>query len=303
MKNTTFLNLNFNFNFNYKTIIIFLSCCILWCLFNKERFLFYLSKLDELYVYSKNIDYTQYIHYINNAKQGKNISIDFKGYFINKNEVNRRRKLVIYCHGGGYVYGTAFEFLDYVDYIFKNKNCDVFSLDYTLYNPDKALNELSSCVSEFFNDYSEIILMGSSAGANIIIRYNLIQPPSKQLKMILIAPWINTDNLYYDGIYNKFMILLLNLFVRENINDKTNLQKMLDNNSISLEVPILLIYSKYEPFRNEIERFFTNKKIKNIKVEQIVSRLHDYHTINYKYGFCRDKCRDINSSIYRFIGL
>ena len=72
--------------------------------------------------------------------------VNFKGFLLSSEK--KKNFLLIYCHGGGVVLGNPRDGILMFNQLFQQDklNLTIFTLEYTLYNPDKAYQELSSSI-------------------------------------------------------------------------------------------------------------------------------------------------------------
>lgn len=176
----------------------------------------------------------------------------FRGYLLKSNN-NYKNKIIIYCHGGGYVFGNAMHSILLFDEIIKdNPDLNIFSLEYTLENPRKAFLELVSCIS-YFKYYKNIYLMGTSAGGHLVLKYCINNPI---YKTILLSPWINPNHKV--NTYTDYVPPLLINNISKRIKESNLMHKIeqLNNSQLKkLRQKIFLIYGDRECFKNQIELF------------------------------------------------
>lgn len=131
------------------------------------------------------------------------------GIWIKKEEdLKKTNPVIIYAHGGGYFLQTQieqlsslFSMIKLLDKKIADKTSFLF-LDYDLLSPNHKLprqvHQLDNVYSQLVKDgYSNIILMGDSAGGHLdityteYIRYN--KPPGYPLpsQLLLLSPWVN----------------------------------------------------------------------------------------------------------------
>ena len=139
-------------------------------------------------------------------------------------------------------------------------NLTIFTLEYTLYNPDKAYQELSSSIIFFKNIILKTYLMGTSAGGHLVLKYSLNTPVEK---IILLSPWINPKKKiihFSDYMPPKLINQVGNLITADNLMNKIN---FLNNNNLKkLQQKILIIYGSRECFKEQIEIFIEKVKPK-----------------------------------------
>ena len=183
----------------------------------------------------------------------------FKGFLLS----NEKKKdiLLIYCHGGGYVLGNPMDGILMFNQLFKQNqiNLTIFTLEYTLYNPYKAYQELSSSIIFFKKqNFNKIYLMGTSAGGHLVLNYSLNTPIEK---IILLSPWINPNekiNHFNDYMPPKLINQVGSLIKAENLMNEIN---FLNNDNLKkLQQKILIIYGSRECFKEQIEKFIEKVK-------------------------------------------
>lgn len=110
------------------------------------------------------------------------------------------KKVIIYFHGGNYVYGSTDTYRPFINRIAKGSGTLVLSVDYRLApeNPFPAAHEDAFSVYQFLihnENYlpEQIVLMGDSAGAALCTGI-LLKLKDKKLAMpntaVLISPWV-----------------------------------------------------------------------------------------------------------------
>lgn len=110
-------------------------------------------------------------------------------------------KVIIYFHGGGYVYGSSDTFRPFINRIAKNAETIVLSVDYRLApeNPfpsahDDAFSIYQSVINHENYKPEQIVLMGDSAGGALCTGI-LLKLKEAKMEMpnaaILISPWVN----------------------------------------------------------------------------------------------------------------
>lgn len=111
-------------------------------------------------------------------------------------------KCIIYIHGGGWVTGNIDSYTNVCSYLNKKTNRMVISIEYRLapeYKFPTGLNDCINAIEEIYNsiefniDKSDIILMGDSAGANIVAAISQMKHHFKISKQILLYPALQND--------------------------------------------------------------------------------------------------------------
>ena len=111
-------------------------------------------------------------------RQGLNIEKaalpDCNAWLISQ-EQNPKDKVIYYIHGGGFTFGfTRALFKSFIPYIVKKLGYNLFSIDYRLTPRFKCLDAVKDCedgyrfLLERF-DPKKIVLMGDSAGGNLVL--------------------------------------------------------------------------------------------------------------------------------------
>lgn len=121
-------------------------------------------------------------------------------YIINKKKENdRTNKVILYFHGGSFVYNfTAFHWR-FIDKLISFSNCNIVAPDYPL-APESSCLDTIHMVFELYKilkatyETKNIILMGDSAGGGLCLsllqllkKENIMQPK----KAILLSPWLD----------------------------------------------------------------------------------------------------------------
>jgi acetyl esterase/lipase len=115
--------------------------------------------------------------------------------------------VIFYCHGGGFVLGSAYFYLEFlltwisvlVDYGFKNPA--IFALEYTLVPDESYPCQLEETIKGYSyartitGDPGRVVVSGDSAGATLILSLLLYLgakcPEEKPRFASLISPWTN----------------------------------------------------------------------------------------------------------------
>ena len=190
----------------------------------------------------------------------------FTGIYMN--EDRKKNKLILYVHGGGYIIGSEYISNNFFNSINDNNEVSIFSLKYTLGSYITASKELISAIKYFRDQFKEIILVGSSAGAHLIFS-NVNYFKDVNIKIIAISPWTASTEYFNNSLYDTF---LKRAYQSEPIN------LLQEKNNKYPET--LVIYSKKEIILPEIKKFLKkiNKETK-LSVYEIDSKLHSYPII------------------------
>lgn len=133
----------------------------------------------------------------------KDVLADVEGYwFIPKEVVSS--EIVIYLHGGGFIYGSIRSHRAMVSHIAAATGRKILFIDYSL-APEKpfphALDEATAVITAMLRatPNTQFALMGDSAGGNLVMstalnlkKLNLAHP----LYQVLISPWLNLKQEY-----------------------------------------------------------------------------------------------------------
>ncbi|MBL0739813.1 alpha/beta hydrolase [Chryseolinea lacunae] len=113
-------------------------------------------------------------------------------------------EVVIYTHGGGYIYGSLKSHRAMVSHFAKALGRRILFVEYSL-APEKtfptALNETVAVIQHLHRTFPEVqfSLMGDSAGGNLALSVALnlkqLDAPAP-LYQILLSPWLNMDTVY-----------------------------------------------------------------------------------------------------------
>lgn len=122
----------------------------------------------------------------------KYLGMDY--YIINRNNNNRK---IFYLHGGSYIDNPLIFHLKFLDNIAIESNLEIILPIYPKapkYNYKYSYDKIFSLYSKLFNNNSDIIIMGDSAGGgfslglSMLIRENDGILPSN---IILLSPWLD----------------------------------------------------------------------------------------------------------------
>lgn len=143
---------------------------------------------------------------------------DINCYWFNKNE-SVNSKLIIYLHGGCFVFGSIQSHQSLVSHISKHLALPVLFIEYSL-APEKpfpfSLDDIQKVYENIIFQYPEndIIFMGDSAGAGLAVSVlSRLNKKGNKIPscLVLLSPWIdlscsNTSlliNAYFDPILTK----------------------------------------------------------------------------------------------------
>lgn len=130
----------------------------------------------------------------------KEVLNDVKGeWFVPENA--KMNQLIIYFHGGGYVYGSSDTHRPFINRVAKRLKVNVLSVDYRLAPEhsfpaahDDAFSIYQSIINHKNYEPNQIVLMGDSAGAALCTGI-LLKLKEKKMAMpravILISPWVD----------------------------------------------------------------------------------------------------------------
>ncbi|MDO4337297.1 MAG: alpha/beta hydrolase [Eubacteriales bacterium] len=158
--------------------------------------------------------------------QCKKIELEnLKGEYL-YTESNQKKKHIVYIHGGGFVSGSTKTVRPLVSELVKRTGCNVVSIEYRLapeYPFPSAPEDCfkAYCTLEKKFGGSNIILMGESAGGNLVLT-TVLQAKDKRVPLpagiVVMAPTIQFDHVfpsYYDNLDTDCMISNLQQEIRE----------------------------------------------------------------------------------------
>lgn len=106
-------------------------------------------------------------------------------------------KILLYIHGGAYIYGIDPNQIDYVDKLVTQTNIKAYAPLYNVapdYTYKSTLDTIYKLYKELQKENKEIIIGGDSAGAGFSIAFcHYLKDKGDKLpdKMILISPWVD----------------------------------------------------------------------------------------------------------------
>ena len=124
----------------------------------------------------------------------------YKDIVINNTKVRvyneNKNKILIYLHGGGWVSGSLDTHANLCNKLAKELNVCVMAIDYLLAPEHKfpeGLNQIDSVCTEICSKYSDVSIMGDSAGANLAFAVAVKNKKLKFKEVILVYPATQTD--------------------------------------------------------------------------------------------------------------
>ncbi len=98
---------------------------------------------------------------------------NISSYYIKK-AGNPKDKIVYYIHGGGFVNGCTRQLFPFISYFVKHFGYDIYSVDYRLTPQYTFMDTIQDCEDGYkvlleTYDPKDIILMGESAGGNLVL--------------------------------------------------------------------------------------------------------------------------------------
>lgn len=251
----------------------------------------------------------------------KDREIPVRIFLPETNEV-KRKKVLIFYHGGGWVTGDIDSYTITCRILANNTGHTVVSIDYRLApeNPfPRGVEDCYHVTKKIFEQpdilnckQEDITLIGDSAGGNLAAVVSLMARDRKEFypnKQILIYPATNYDHsetspyLSVQENGSDFLVTsqriqdYLDLYV-ENEEDKKNpyVAPILADD-LKKQPDTLLISAEYDPLRDEGEAY--GKKLKefgnHVEIHRIENALHGYFSANLNKDLLAETYQYINS--------
>lgn len=168
--------------------------------------------------------------------------------------------VILYAHGGGFVMGNAKQILVYKSFLHLLDNCSILSVEYSLNNPDTALEDFMNAYRWLRNHTSvpNIIFGGDSAGAHIVLKATS-RVVEKPRAVFCFSPWVNL--LDFTGTTNTVdFVCEANLTtVKSRITMESNQQSLLLEDWTNIP-PCMIVYGEYEFFSRQIKELIQHMK-------------------------------------------
>ena len=221
--------------------------------------------------------------------EGKNIKIRM---FIPK----LIKQTILYFHGGGFVTGNIQTYSKTCDALACNTNSLVIAVDYSLapeYPFPIGLKECYEVTKYFYSEDSfvdNIVLMGDSAGGNIVSVISILASEKKEFKInkqILLYPityHIHNENSKFISIKengndyiltNKRINEYLSLYVKNKKYLASKYVSPLTADNLYNQPKTLIITAEFDPLRDEGEAY--GKKLLKYDNEVIIHRIDNIH--------------------------
>lgn len=201
--------------------------------------------------------------------------------------------VILYFHGGGYIWGLFPQFLRVLEEIYEgvnSPNLSILMLDYTLTENEKfpyQLKEAAAVYNALLTTTSNIILLGDSSGAHLAIELlaHMRRPFPTVPKLPLntavkalaaLSPWV-------DWNVNSTDAKLYNMMGIEACSNETFLKSRRVNIGTDTDLPwtkvlppdVFVTYGETEPLRASIEKFIEIAGISNSSVYMEPEGIHD----------------------------
>ena len=189
-----------------------------------------------------------------------------------KNSDNPKQKVIIYFHGGGFVFYN----IDSHDYVARRlcfmNDCIVISVDYRLapehtfpaahQDAYKVIEYVATHPEDFGIDHSKIIVTGDSAGANLAAcaaHYFKANPKVSIAAQILVYPWVDgkidsaSIEKYKEGfLLSKQAILWFQQMYTPNKEDRLKPEvSPIYHTDFSGLPPAFVLTAEYDPLKDE----------------------------------------------------
>lgn len=234
-------------------------------------------------------------------------------------------KLIIYIHGGGWVCGSVSNYDKACSRIVKETNCIVLAIDYRLapeYPFPIGLNDCYKVIESFFNednlldiDKNNIILMGDSAGGNLVAAISLMMRDNKKFvfqKQILLYPVTyndhSNDSPFHSVKENGKEWLLTSKKINEYMNLYIKNKEDFNNyyvapllcNDLSNQPKTLIITAEFDPLRDEGEAY--GNKLRDfgneVQIYCILDTIHGF----FSSSLLQEPINESFNYIRKFIG-
>lgn len=193
-----------------------------------------------------------------------------------------KENIIIYIHGGGWVSGSLNTHSSIATKLAKTLDAQVVLVGYSLAPEVKfphSLDEISLVCKYYSNHYTNISIMGDSAGANMAFSVASINKDIKFTSVVMIYPATQTDyssNTKYASVINNSGKSLLTkeslrsymkMYLRNSKDYKDKRVNLLRNNWLFGFPKVVLITGMLDPLhdegvalKNKLQRYLVNVK-------------------------------------------
>lgn len=226
--------------------------------------------------------------------------------FIRPQYANEQRlPIIIYCHGGGFIMGDSYTHDYFIKKLAIKSNVCIAFVDYARAPEAKfpiAFNQVYAAIEYIYNnpdeykiDRERILLMGDSAGANLVIscaiklnKESSVRPAAQFLLYPAIDIKMNTKSYkeFENGpwLTKKAMKLFWNAY-KSCLDDEKNIYfspSLADNNDLKGLSPSVIITAENDVLRDEGENFALKLDEAGVRVycSRINGTIHDFLMLN-----------------------
>ncbi len=193
--------------------------------------------------------------------------------------------LIFYCHGGAFVYGPTKENWSFLAKIAKQTGATAWMIDYPK-APEHKLKEVTENVYQAYleaikeYDPSKIVLIGDSAGGNLILTLTqrlILEKMEAPNRLITISPLVdatltNPDIVkldFIDPVLSRKGVLSAKNMLLEEDTSLTDVLISPINGTLKNFPPIHMFSAEYDIFTPDQELFVAKAKQEGVQIETI----------------------------------
>ena len=227
----------------------------------------------------------------------------------------KSEKIILYLHGGGYVYNSTATYLAFLNDICLATQMKIISVDYRLgpEHPFPAAHEDVALIYEaLLKDYApeNIVLMGDSAGSALCTSV-MLHAKSNQLPMpnsaVLISPWVNPyaeegsiiENSQFDIGDGRFLLDCADKYLNGKNKKHPSVAPIFAN--LSGFPPILIQVGTVEMLLNQCQALAQKAKSDGVKVQytEYEDLFHTALIASREFPGCPESVAEIVDFVYK----